>query len=275
MLILPALSFCYEYELTICAIFQNEAPYLTEWLEFHQRQGVQHFYLYNNNSTDNWEEILEPYIINNIVTLTDWAQDYEEGDMAKWNSIQCGAYNHCLKQIRGEAKWCAFIDLDEFLFSPYDPDLLLFNLSKLDKAEAIGVNCIRYGTSNKMLQPQDSIIDNLVMRSTLKDKKNLQIKSIVKPDRARYCVVPNWFFLKNQNLFLNEYGSCISGGFTDYVSVDFFRINHYIFRDEMCFSRQKVERYKKWGYRNSDIEDLIDLDAETLNDVEDKIVSQL
>ena len=42
--------------------FKNEAPYLREWIEFNHIVGVDHFFLYNNNSEDNYEEIIEPYV---------------------------------------------------------------------------------------------------------------------------------------------------------------------------------------------------------------------
>src|SRR5258708_3259374 len=49
----------YKYDLAVCTIFQNDAKYLPEWIEFHQQQGVEHFYLYNNLSQDNWKKMLE------------------------------------------------------------------------------------------------------------------------------------------------------------------------------------------------------------------------
>ena len=38
--------------LAVCAIYRNEAPYLREWIEFHRLVGVERFFLYNNESTD-------------------------------------------------------------------------------------------------------------------------------------------------------------------------------------------------------------------------------
>src|SRR4051794_11337491 len=52
----------YQYDFTVCAIFQNEAKYLKEWIEYHRLVGAQHFYLYNNRSTDHYMDILQPYI---------------------------------------------------------------------------------------------------------------------------------------------------------------------------------------------------------------------
>ena len=44
------------YELGIVAIFRNEAKNLREWIEYHRLAGVEHFWLYNHGSTDNWNE---------------------------------------------------------------------------------------------------------------------------------------------------------------------------------------------------------------------------
>src|SRR4029077_12293973 len=61
-----------KYNFSICAIFKNEAAYFREWLEYNLLIGVDHFYLYNNGSTDESASILEPYIQKGVVTLIDW-----------------------------------------------------------------------------------------------------------------------------------------------------------------------------------------------------------
>src|SRR5690348_6409443 len=59
----------FRYYLSACAIFRNEAPYLAEWLVFHLGVGVEHFYLYENNSTDDFESVLAPFFERGEVTL--------------------------------------------------------------------------------------------------------------------------------------------------------------------------------------------------------------
>ena len=44
--------------LSVVAIMKNEKPYLKEWLEYHLMQGVEHFYLCDNDSTDGSKEYL-------------------------------------------------------------------------------------------------------------------------------------------------------------------------------------------------------------------------
>lgn len=94
-----------NYGVSICAIFKNEARYMKEWLDFHILVGVEHFYLYNNNSTDGYMEILQPYIEKKLVTYVEWP--YKQG--------QISAYLHCIDNFKTESRWIGFIDLDEFV----------------------------------------------------------------------------------------------------------------------------------------------------------------
>jgi hypothetical protein len=59
--------------LAACAIYLNEAPNLQEWIEFHRLVGVERFYLYNDNSTDDHRAVLAPYVDEGIVVLKDWS----------------------------------------------------------------------------------------------------------------------------------------------------------------------------------------------------------
>jgi Glycosyl transferase family 2 len=45
----------------ILAIFKNEADGLEEWLQHYLDLGVSHFYLIDNDSTDNFMPIIEKY----------------------------------------------------------------------------------------------------------------------------------------------------------------------------------------------------------------------
>ena len=56
------------YDLAIFAVMKNEAPYVKEWLDYHLAAGVEHFYIFDNESSDNLKEILQPYIDAGIVT---------------------------------------------------------------------------------------------------------------------------------------------------------------------------------------------------------------
>ena len=72
-LLISCFSSClFSYELVVASMFYNEAPYLREWVEYHRMAGVDHFWLYNDNSTDNWEEVLLPYMEEGLVEVFNW-----------------------------------------------------------------------------------------------------------------------------------------------------------------------------------------------------------
>jgi hypothetical protein len=56
-------------------MFKDEAPWLKEWISYHHNiLGVEHFYLYNNDSSDDYREVLRPWIDQHIVELIDWSR---------------------------------------------------------------------------------------------------------------------------------------------------------------------------------------------------------
>jgi len=95
----------FKNTLSIAAIVKNEGLYFKEWIEYHRLVGVDKFYIYDNDSTDNTCEILKPYIKQGIVEYT-----YFPGKKA-----QKPAYRNCIKKHKYDSKWIAFIDLDEFI----------------------------------------------------------------------------------------------------------------------------------------------------------------
>lgn len=98
-----------NYYLSVVAIFKNESLYLKEWIEYHLIVGVEHFYLYNNNSEDNYLDVLRPYINRGIVSLKDWPE----------YPGQVKAYKDWYDNKRDESNWVALIDLDEFICPRY------------------------------------------------------------------------------------------------------------------------------------------------------------
>ncbi|MDR0485482.1 MAG: glycosyltransferase family 2 protein, partial [Elusimicrobiota bacterium] len=76
--------------LSVLAIAKNEAPYLKEWIEYHRALGVEKFYIYDNNSSDNTFEILKPYILgSNIGSATQYSQNFSPNGLQKFlNSVE-------------------------------------------------------------------------------------------------------------------------------------------------------------------------------------------
>ncbi len=136
-----------KYKISICGIFKNEALFLREWIEYHEMIGVEHFYLYNNNSEDDFLKILQPYIDRGLVTLTDWP----------YNQAQMKAYRHFYETYRHETQWVSFLDIDEFFCPRYKNNLMDW-LYLMDKYPVIVIYWRMFGTSGKLSHHREQLV---------------------------------------------------------------------------------------------------------------------
>jgi hypothetical protein len=237
-----------KYELVICAVFQNEDFFLKEWIEFHKLMGVQHFYLYNNLSTDQYLQVLQPYIAAGEVELFDWPIEvYNQSDYL--HHLQIPVYKHALQIVKETAKWAAFIDLDEFLFPVHHPDLVSL-LKEYGYFAGLVVNWQAYGTGGvHALPPFGLITESLVWKAPTEAEGHHMVKSIVQPLLVADIVDPHSFFFIDPYFAANSNGVPIKpgSGRHPFIAVDKVRINHYWFGTRDWFVNNKIPRRTKWG----------------------------
>jgi hypothetical protein len=234
----------YKYKLAICAIFQDEAPYLKEWIEFHKLVGVQHFYLYNNLSTDNYFSVLKPYIEKGEVELINW--NYCSANICEWNEIQCGSYNDALSRTRNVVEWVAFVDIDEFIVPVKEKNLIKF-LDKYKHFAGVCVNWQVYGTSwIKKIANNKLLIEELTFRASNECDSHCLVKSIVRPHYVSHCNNPHWFYYLDGFCQVDASKIPFCGPRTAFPKTRTIRINHYQFRDEYWFINFKIPRYIKY-----------------------------
>ncbi len=251
------------HDLALCAIFQNEAPYLKEWIEFHSLVGVQHFYLYNNLSTDPYLNILQPYITSGQVDLSDWP--YQSVGHDDWTKLQCQTYENLIQRVKGEVIWLAFLDIDEFLFPVCENDLVNFLSGYRDYA-AVCVNWQMYGTSKVSHIPEGKLmIETLLLKAPTDHEENRLVKPIVQPSRVVRVKNPHTFVYQSGDFQVNSNKEPFQGFLSPHIAIDKIRINHYWSKDENYFFKVKAPRRKKWGESASAMIARIN----TLNQVED------
>ena len=251
----------YEHDLAICCIFKDCTPYLKEWIEFHRLVGVDHFYLYDNSSTDNPMDVLDEYVEKGIVSYIYWPNKDEEkwGDQAwAWVfSTQLPAYYHAKNLTIGKVKWLAYIDSDEFIVPVVDKNIKHL-LKRNYKKDALEIFWQVYGTSHVYDIPQNKLmIELLTLKCPPRDNINLHTKIIVRPEYFVKFTHPPHKGIYSRN---GVYSTII----------DEIRINHYINRTEKFFYEHKIknkevmdnmtwnENYiKAWANLGNDIEDRI------------------
>ena len=128
-----------KYRISICGIFKNEARFLKEWIEYHLMIGVDHFYMYNNNSEDNYLEVLQPYINKGYVTLVQWTKDH----------AQMEAYQHFYANYAKETQWLSFLDIDEFIIPRYATNINDW-IKEYEKYPVILIYWKMFGTGGKL-----------------------------------------------------------------------------------------------------------------------------
>lgn len=137
----------YKYTISICAMYKNESKYLDEWIRFHLVIGIDHFYLYNNNSDDNYLEVLKPYIEKGIVDLIEWPFQHS----------QMKAYEDCYNKHKNDTNWLTFIDIDEFI-CPINKDNIKSWLSSFKNYPGVAVYWKQFGSNGKLIHGRNQLV---------------------------------------------------------------------------------------------------------------------
>ena len=208
--------------LSVLSIAKNEGPYIKEWIEYHKLVGIERFYFYDNDSTDNTKEILEPYINNGTVI-------YHEvpGQLQMFP-----AYKDCISRYAARTRWLAIIDLDEFLV-PIEKDNIPEFLNDYEKFPAVGINWVLFDSNGHETKPTDHgglISANYTkVQKTYKDalKGSTFIKSIVNPLNVITIENPHHAVYKQGLPAVTENFDAVYGPFSNFHSSAKIQINHY------------------------------------------------
>lgn len=136
-----------RYYLSVLAIFKNEGNSINEWLEHYINEGVEHFYLIDNGSTDNYQLTY----LDRIDLIID---PIPYNQVSKYNK-------HYLNKSK-ESEWVLVVDLDEFLYARVGT-ISNYLRSLNDDIQQIGIPCKTFGSSGFIYQP-NTLINNFLYR---------------------------------------------------------------------------------------------------------------
>jgi Glycosyltransferase family 92 len=246
--------------LSAAAIYFEETPYLREWIVFHRIVGVEKFFLYDNGNTDDHLDALAPFLEDGSVVLHEWPE--RPGQMT--------AYEHCLEAHRHDSRWIAFLDLDEFLFSPTFkplPEILV----DYEKHPAVVASWVMFGTSGHRTPAPGLVTETHDRRKELPPLE--QVKSIVDPTRAGRALSPHAFtytngFAVNENYFAIDRPPWGKAPF----SVERLRVNHYSQRSEEEYVRKLARPMAMDGKLKSFPENTLERRIKRSNAVRDDLI---
>src|SRR5262249_6808436 len=127
---------------------------------------------------------------------------------------QCPAYTDCARTYGHEARWVAFMDADEFFYSPVNADLR-DALQEFEPYGGVHVNYVNYGTSGRATKPDGLVIESYLLRAAddsaaplphlLRSAEldptarasyhalNAHVTSVVQPARVLECTSPHYW----------------------------------------------------------------------------------
>ena len=217
------------HDLAVVAILKSEGPYLREWLDYHLMAGVEHFYLYDNESPDNQAEVVKPYVAADIV-------DYIP---LPGKVMQNVAYNDAVNKFKFQARHIAFIDGDEFIFPKVDVgggygivEVVDEILSGKPNAAGVAVNWQIFGSNgHEAADYSKGVLERFTQRA-LSDWApdglgNAHVKTISNPRKVNFIGNPHHQMYFEGLYSVNERGGIVQGPFNQPVAADKIVINHY------------------------------------------------
>lgn len=141
----------------ICAIVKQEHLYIDEWIQYHLKLGFHHIYLYDNDEEEPHAYIEERY--KDKVTVIQF--------LGKCR--QMIAYNKFIREYTGKHRWCAFIDIDEFIVLKHHKNIISF-LDDYCQSGAIALNWVLFGSSNHEKYENKHVLERFQRRQVGVDK---------------------------------------------------------------------------------------------------------
>lgn len=158
--------------LSIIAMFKNESYIIEQWIQHYLLEGVNHFYLIDNGSTDDYKSKIQKYKKKITLIKDSYRQEKRTQDVL--------INKHFLSKIKNESKWVIVCDIDEYIYHTNNnkkiPDFLINN----EQYSRIWIPWKLFGASkNPNIIP--NLINDLVYRQKSINTEKIGLgKSIMK-----------------------------------------------------------------------------------------------
>ncbi|KAI4350572.1 hypothetical protein L6164_005019 [Bauhinia variegata] len=167
-----------KHRMCVCSMLRNQARFVKEWVIYHTRIGVQRWFIYDNNSDDDINDVIESLQGDNYnITRHVWP----------WIKTQEAGFAHCALRARDVCKWIGFIDVDEFFNVRIRRGLqyVIRNHSRLKNVGEIRTPCYSFGPSGLKKVPRQGVMVGYTCRLTTRERH----KSIVRPEALNSTLI--------------------------------------------------------------------------------------
>jgi Glycosyltransferase family 92 len=218
-----------RYFLSAMIRVKDEARFLPEWLAHHLNVGVEHVFVYDNNSSDDIERVVMPFIERGLVTYVPWPTV----------PASPSSNNHFLTEFGPSSEWVAFFDADELLVED-TPGALLETLGAAGRVPAIAVNWRYYGSSGHEVVPSGLVTATFTRADAM---PNQHVKVIARPAMVRRYRNSHNSYYRRGRVARTPAGRRVHGSFVTPDLPARLVLNHYVYR-----SREDYERKSSHGF---------------------------
>ena len=173
---------------------------LLEWLQHHRNVGISHFYLMDNKSTVNCQELTKYY---SDITWFVSDKDY----------IQIPSYNHMFPLISPKYDYVLIIDDDEFIQLDGKYNTISEVIESFDSPDVIVLNWLMVGGQTRVRNLNTFLMEQVYLTN---NHVNEHTKWLIRRDKIGMCKSPHWVELSD------ETARCIDGTGETCVSMGFW-----------------------------------------------------
>jgi len=217
-----------RYRLTSMIRVKDEGRFLPEWLAHHIGLGVEHVYVYDNNSSDDIQSVIAPFVDRGLATYV------------LWPTIPASPSCHVdfLARFGRLSEWVAFLDADEFLVEGEPGDLAHVLASA--SGPAVAVNWRYFGSAGHSTVPPGLITEHFDRADAAFDS---HVKVIAHPGEVHRYRNSHNFYYRRGRLARTTDGRRVFGSFVRRPGAAQLVVRHYVYR-----SREDYERKAGHGF---------------------------
>lgn len=202
-----------------CTMVRDVAKFLREWVVYHAAVGVDRFYLYDNGSGDDLEGQVHQLSAEGFhVSTHAWP----------WPKTQEAGFSYTAAVHRDSCEWMAFIDVDEFIFSPdwagsSKPTKSMLRSVVTAVKPNIGqvtLGCKDFGPSGRTKHPKEGVTQGYTCRRRAEERH----KSLVRLDSVAPSLMNSVHHFKLRPEFKWERSRAVRVNHYKYQAWDEFKV---------------------------------------------------
>jgi len=203
----------------IVCIAKFEHEYIEEFVKYHLALGFHHIFIYDNDDTPTYENLLHAYA-NSITVIHFPGNSFHKG--VQYMALDHFVANH---MKRDNITHVAHIDIDEFIVLKRHINISAFiGEFIVGDCAGIGMNWRFFGSSGNQEKTDRPVTERFVMRESSGNrhiKTLFNVQNFVKYNSCHDIMSINGTYIKATN------GSIIDGPFNNNFDFSVIQLNHY------------------------------------------------